>query len=443
MRFHILGAGSIGSLLAANLAELPNTTVRLMVRRKEHLKKLLALGDSSPRAPSSDSGGVGGLASVRIESQGLSRRTDGLEIELLASAEDKRLAQKSAYRLTNLGTSGASDRALDMTRQDPIETLIITTKANQTLPALRDIVPRLSSTSTVVLCQNGMGTLERILDRYWPDDDRASSASSVASSARDPYGGQAGTSGGRPSFVCATTSHGMWRKDDGVYVHAGRGDIKFGVVPNSAVLASLSSTTDAHSNPLINPRSLTIPSLSHLPPSLETLSLRNTVSALLSAADLRAQWLPLPTLQIAQLQKLCVNTSVNALTATMGVLNGALVGSPHARAVIESVAAECALVYAAHLAREEAPSLASYTFTVLFKTSANVSSTLADIISTSPILSPSLPSPSSPTRTEVDFMHGYVEALGRRYGIPTPVTSTLGTLVKLKEEMIRRVHKLN
>ena len=170
----------------------------------------------------------------------------------------------------------------------------------------------------------------------------------------------------------------------------------------------------------------------------------------------------------------------------MGVLNGALVGSPHARSIVTSVAAECALVFAAHLAREEgrwqpppmplaiksttssasashpstpcpsrsrapppappplpdshplsASSLRSYTFTVLFKTSENVSSTLADMISTSPVLSPSHPSPSSPTSTEIDFIHGYIEALGRRYSITTPVVSTLGTMVKLKEEMIR------
>ncbi|KAK4701110.1 hypothetical protein P7C70_g5133, partial [Phenoliferia sp. Uapishka_3] len=319
-----------------------------------------------------------------------------------------------------------------------------------------------------------MGTLERILEKYWPEDN-------TGFARVDAYGIQGRQGAGRPSFICATTSHGLWRKSDGHFVHAGRGTIQFGVVPNASVIRQLTIDPSPDSpyeidgnNPLLHPLSLTTPSLSHLPPSPITVSLRTTISALLSAPSLRAEWLPLPTFQIAQLQKLAVNTSVNALTAVLGVNNGALVGSPKAREIIESVAKECSEVFSAHLAREEgrwepppipAPesyepssavsrrhppppplpashplspsSLTSHTLLILFKTSSNTSSTLADLLATSPILSPHNPSPTDPTRTEIDYMHGYVEALGRRYSIPTPVTSLLGGMVLLKEEMIR------
>lgn len=400
---------------------------------------------------------------MRIEREGLSRRTDGLELELIGSDEDRRIANERNTLGPGLGGRfrAGEDRTGNLLRNDHIDALFITTKANQTIPALRSLVPRLSSNSTVVICQNGMGTLEGILDRYWPDD------TSGVPSVGDAYGVQ--RTGGRPSFICATTTHGMWRKGDGHYVHAGRGDIKFGVIPNGAVLSSLAATPspswgpDPALNPIINPRSLILPELSFLPSNTATHTFRETILALLRASDLRASWLPLPSLQIAQLQKLAVNISINALTAVLGVHNGALVGSPKASAIVHSVTTECALVFSAHLAREEgrweppplhslspassssflppplppshplsAPSLHSHTLSILFHTSQNVSSTLADLLATDPSISP-----SSPTRTETDFMHGYLGALGTRYGIPTPVAETLGTLIKLKEEVIR------
>lgn len=313
-----------------------------------------------------------------------------------------------------------------------------------------------------------------MLNRYWPDD---------VEGAPGLYG-----AGGRPSFICATTTHGVWRKGSNHFVHAGVGDIKFGIVPNSAVLSALSSIQapmwgDDSNNPILNPRSLTSPTLDHLPLTSATVSLRETVAALLES-DLRASWLPLPTLQVAQLQKLAVNTSVNCLTALLGVHNGALVGSRKARALVCSVTEECSAVFAAHIAREEgrwtppplgtteeldlldtaastssstqspapqsssssshppppplpeshplsANSLADYTLRVLFSTSTNLSSTLQDILSTEPS------SAFAPSRTEIDFINGYVVALGTRYRVHTPVVETLGRLVGLKEEMLR------
>lgn len=313
-----------------------------------------------------------------------------------------------------------------------------------------------------------MGVLEGLLDRYWPDD---------VEGAGGLYG-----AGGRPTFICATTTHGVWRKNHCHFVHAGMGDVKFGVVPNRAVLTSLASLPtpswgDSYNNPLLNARSLTLPTLEHLPLTPDTVSLHETVSALLQT-ELRASWLPLPTLQIAQLQKLAVNTSVNCLTGILGVNNGALVKSGKAKRIIRSVSAECALVFSAHIAREEgrweppalysdseddnmtsssffpssfplhssshpppptlpdshplsASSLADYTIRVCAATSNNLSSTLQDLLAVDHA------KPHAPSQTEIDYINGYVVALGRRYGLSTPVTDTLGNVVQLKEQMVR------
>ena len=451
-------------MIATNLARLPAAQVRLIVRRKA-LASTLLQGIPPDAAP---------LLSLSLERNGLIRKTDGFQLELTPTLDDQDLAIRSKA-FTTAGGGSQSESHGNLVRNDPIDTLIITTKAPATLPAIKSLLPRLSASSTIVICQNGMGVLEGLLDRYWPDDDSLQPGLGGSS-------GAYGAGGGRPSFVCATTTHGVYKKGRNHFVHAGMGDIKFGVVPNRAVIASLAATPNpswgnAYNNPLLNPRSLIEPTLSHIPLNSATNSLHSTLAALLQL-ELNTKWLPLPTLQITQLQKLALNASVNSLTAVMGVHNGALVGSKGAQAIISSIAKECSDVFGAHLAREagvwEPPPLPSFTTSaddadaayprspspphpsppplpvshplsaasltdntlrVIFRTSLNLSSTLQDILATpSP---PIAPSPMEATRTEVDFINGYVIALGRRYGIETPVTESMGLLVKLKEEMLR------
>ncbi|KAM0746587.1 hypothetical protein T439DRAFT_134694 [Meredithblackwellia eburnea MCA 4105] len=497
MRFHLLGAGSVGSFMAASLHNPPSTIVRLMVRRKDHLRMLLNSGEGyTPLTYDPQSARSAPSATIRIDREGIAKRSEGLEVELIPTEEDRaRSDDKDSHLNRDFQTP------IDSIRNDQIDVLFITTKANQTLESLRPIIPRLSSRSTIVLCQNGMGVLEHILDRFWPEDKTSGSAATTS------FGVSSGETRGRPSFICATNTHGIYRTTDAHFVHAGRGSISFGVVPNEAVRSSVVSDylSNASQNSILNPRSLSIPSLSHLPISPATQSLHYTIKTLQENAILRCEWLPLPAFQIVQLQKLCANTAINAITAILGVRNGASVNSPHARSIIQDVVEECSTVFAAHLSYEEgtwappphspptssveddrdylptrqqltsssraalssesspAPfpeehplspqSLFHYTTTIMFKTASNISSTLADLLrvtskadlskvtylhssprgSPSPSSTPNFP----PTATEVEYLHGFVQALGEQYGIATPLIRTLGNLVRLKEQMIR------
>ena len=90
-------------------------------------------------------------------------------MEITPSPQDKLEIGRNAMGGAST-SSGTSTKFPDLVRNDPIDTLFITTKAPQTLPALHALLPRLSSASTIVLCQNGMGVLEGLLDKYWPDD---------------------------------------------------------------------------------------------------------------------------------------------------------------------------------------------------------------------------------------------------------------------------------
>ncbi|GAA6035800.1 hypothetical protein JCM8097_005712 [Rhodosporidiobolus ruineniae] len=472
MRFHCLGVGSIGSLFATNLASLPSAQVRLILRRHDNAAQIL----NSSRARDTDDKTPYGT--LTVERNGIVRRITNLELELTR-------ASNAIHESTTLSSRTRPPVRIDprlWNRNDPIETLVVTTKAPQTLPAVQQLLPRLSSRSTIVLCHNGMGVLEGLLAKFWPED-----RSDLIEAEYERRGGAGGrgswnSTGGRPSFVCATTTHGAWRQSAGHFIHAGMGDVKFGVVPNRAVQSALSSYPSPSwpspsDNPILNPRSTVQPTLDHLPYTPATASLHTTVSSLLSCHDLHPIWLPLPRLQIAQLQKLAVNASVNSLTAVVGVNNGALVGSQKAKRVIAAVTAECSGVFAAHLAREEgrwsppseddvddvdhplspshfppplpnshplsASSLTDYTERVLIATSSNISSTLSDVLSASPSPSSSSSSSSSasalraPSRNEIEYINGYVSSLGRQYGVPTPTVDALGDLVLLKEEMAR------
>ncbi|KAK4055588.1 2-dehydropantoate 2-reductase (Ketopantoate reductase) (KPA reductase) (KPR) [Microbotryomycetes sp. JL201] len=469
MRVHCLGVGSIGSLVAASLASSANPPLVRLILRKKALAAALAevTPTSSPPGPSSSAT----LQSVPhvslvIERDGLARRTSGLEVELLPSPSD--LAEQT--RLLPDGSPGGSARAIKsstietarLLRNDPISTLIVTTKATSMIPAIQPLLSRLSSNSTIVLCHNGMGVLETLLERFWPTDDTAPGQTST-------YGNM----GGRPNFICALTTHGMWRKGANHFVHAGMGDFKFGVLPNraaQAVIAEAVGSAQARDNPVLNPKSVVKPTLEHIPVTNETMSLRQTINSLLSS-QLRATWLPFQTLQIAQLQKLAVNASLNGLTALMQVHNGALASSPRSRQLVSTIARECADVFAAHLAYEDGSwhpenphneraamlpdehvlshkSLTDYTMKVVRNSNRNVSSTLQDILSTTIDLdlldttsssnsSSILTKPSSFSRTEVEYIHGYIQTLANKYRVRVPTVSTIGQLVLLKEELIK------
>ncbi|GAA5847757.1 hypothetical protein JCM9279_005020 [Rhodotorula babjevae] len=487
MRFHCLGVGSIGSLLATNLANLPATQVRLILRRKALAQQLLNPSPTST-ALATDADGCP-TGSLTVERNGLARRTSNLEMELTRSPQDA--WDHDSVRVPS--PSGRHHARIDprlWNRQDMIQTLVISTKATSTLPALRHLLGRITSRSVIVLCQNGMGVLESLLEKYWPEDRSDALEGQGDAASRSRWG----SLGGRPSFVCATTTHGAWRKGPGHFVHAGLGDLKFGVLPNRAVLSSLAEYPtppwgEHADNPLLNPRSLVQPTLEHLPYTSATANLHTTLSSLLACHELQPSWLPLPALQVAQLQKLAVNASVNSLTAVAGVNNGALVGSQKAKRLIEAVCRECSDVFAAQLAVEEgtwsppaydpsasrrdddddsaphsppsppttashppppalspshplsAISLLDYTQRVLFKTAPNLSSTLSDLLSLDSgaphAFSLAHNAPSLPSRTEIEYINGYVVALGRKYGVRTDTVRALGELVLLKEEMAR------
>jgi 2-dehydropantoate 2-reductase len=114
--------------------------------------------------------------------------------------------------------------------------------------------------------------------------------------------------------------------------------------------------------------------------------------------------------------KLVVNAGINALTALLGVHNGALAAVPEARGLVGRAVAEAAAVAAARGTALPYADPLEHTLAVAAATGANRSSMLQDVLRGSP--------------TEIAAINGAVVREGRRLGIPTPVNELLTELVR-------------
>ena len=348
-------------------------------------------------------------------------------------------------------------------RASPIDSLIVTTKCDSTLSALEAIRHRIHPWSTIVLLQNGMGVLDTLFDTFFKDPDQ------------------------RPNFVLASTTHGCWRKGPLDVVHASAGTLHFGIVPSGRAGPSgfeaqrvpigqtiapapeivlpnknskakgwdqFSPDADASCDPI--QQDPTAPSkllsLANIPdlPSLRTL--RATVAALLSL-PLNVEWEPIRDFQLRSLRKLVINACINPLTALADCKNGDLFGNPAAMDAMWSVCLEAGMVLEAQVREHlsSSPSNAtksslsaedlillssetgepmlhpSLTPQALFQevqriarsTAANWSSMHADL-------------KSRRGSTEIDYINGYISALGRGYKIDTTANDLLTNLVRLK-----------
>ncbi|KAI8461825.1 ketopantoate reductase-like protein [Phakopsora pachyrhizi] len=366
MRIHCVGPGSIGSLVCFHLQRVTPVTFLLRTRQPQHRKNPTTL-------------------SIQLE--------------------------QSDHQLGITG--GITYQFLGRQQQEPIDSLLVTTKAHQVTNSIRPIRHRLSRNSTLVLLHNGLGVLEELVEELFPD----------------PLD--------RPSFVLATTSHGVHKvasspqrllDDDhnhqgdeheachGRFCHSGVGDLRFGVLPNLTVSDALrrlwarhypktesgvrSSDSDRSSegsepltehNPILNPASKLSPNLDdHLPYlSPATHSLHRTVASLLNprvCSQLNTRWLPLGELQTSALIKLAVNASVNPISALLETRNSSLRGQASFNSISRQVCQEASAVFAAQLGKPIGPhhplsahQLHGVVETILTATASNISSMCADM----------------------------------------------------------------
>ncbi len=160
-RIHILGVGSIGILVAHSLAGIPNPPpITLLVHRPEHLETWQRRRES-----------------ISLVIHGVPEERGGFGIELVGG-EGSGAATPAAAAAT---TENEADQ------NGVIHNLIVTVKSHLTVPALKPVAHRLRPESTVLFIQNGLGAVDNVNEKLFPDPET------------------------RPAYMQGVISHGVWR----------------------------------------------------------------------------------------------------------------------------------------------------------------------------------------------------------------------------------------
>ncbi|KAF8913142.1 ketopantoate reductase PanE/ApbA C terminal-domain-containing protein [Gymnopilus junonius] len=382
MHLHVLGLGPIGCLLAHSLRQVLPASHSLTLIHKSSKERSIFLQRGS----------------ITLERAGVSTPSSG----------------------------GFSHEVFQSHSRDPssdtaIDSVIVALKAQYTIEAIKHLAPRLSPNSTIVLLQNGMGIYEQLLSRVFRNPTK------------------------RPHFVLASNTHGAFAKYPYHVVHAGLGSINFGIAPDPGGKQYEVGLDDPEVEPQDRRLRLSDISLPSDKDFSKYRSLRETTAALLLAKSLNVAWVPFADLQLAMRRKLVVNAIINPLTSVMSCRNGDLFLHRPAVKILTQVCNEASAIYAAQMQSEvdswlqdlkrqhvdtqnipipafpenlTSKSLEEEVIRVAELTKGNISSMLQDVRRGRP--------------TEVEFINGYLENLGKEYGVETSAISMLRNLVELK-----------
>ena len=341
---HILGVGNIGLLFAHRLAESHGAD---MVNLLFHRHSLIQEWDEADRK-------------IELVSNGIPNAQKGYGFQFLGPQNDHDVS--------------------------PINSLIIATKATNAIAALKAVRPRLTSQTTVLFCQNGIGIMDE-LEVLFQD---------VA----PEY---------IPKFMVAIVSHGVFSTKPFRAVHAGNGTV---------IMGSTGTAPQA--------------------PTPSTVSLSDL---LCRTPALAAVHVPALQLVQAQLEKLVANAIINPLTVLFNCRNGQLFGnsqqvdidSHNSQDIIRGLAFKlmhllleeiCAVLQALPeaqriLKKEEIfsmPRMKEVVIGVADRTGRNISSMLQDI--------------RAKRTTEIDYINGYVVKKGAELGINCGVNERVVKAVK-------------
>lgn len=393
MHFHVLGVGSIGCLLAHNLRRtLPAIhSVGLIHKNIPDQVRFLEKG------------------SITIE-RGDNIETSANYFHEVYNEESRFAPLRQKIQVDVVGAAKPST--------GPIHSLFVTLKAHHTLPAIEKLSPRLTSNSTIVLMQNGMGLYEKLLTEVF----------------RNPTQ--------RPHFILSSNTHGAFASNFYHVVHAGVGSIDFGIAPDPQgrdFEASWYNETIPMHQRRLRLTDITTP---QDPNSERYKSLHTTVAAMLLLETLGTSWKPFTDIQLSMRRKLVVNAAINSLTALLDCRNGDLFEHEQAQELLTQICNEASEVYMAQMAAEtqawlnDLQSQGVDTATPSFPESLTSKSLQSEVLRTAAVTKRNISSTLQDIRrgrhTEIDFFNGHLVDIGREYGVDTPINSALANLVRLK-----------
>lgn len=387
-RIHILGAGNLGKFVAHALAGIPNRPpITLLVRRPG---SLISWQEQD--------------CSIQVTTDGIVESRRGYEVELVPMLGSSRKNERNEGLSQEVETVIAREPALegantvpahmdeldvdttaDMAQEPdtgPIYNLIVSVKAMETATAVQSVADRLTRNSTILFLQNGMGMVEEVNKKVFPDEET------------------------RPNYVVGVISHGVYPRGPFSIVHAGMGTTAIGLLPRKPGQLQTDGFT---------------PSAGYL---LRTMT-RTPVLVAVSFA-------PTDLLQM-QLEKLAVNAIINPLTVMFDCRNGELLYNASITRVMRLLLAEISLVIRSLPELQHVPNVktrfapdrleAQAVFTAA-RTAENLSSMQQDI--------------QAGRMTEIDYITGYVIRRGEELGIKCVTNYMLLHMVKGKSLKARK-----
>ncbi|KAJ7446501.1 ketopantoate reductase-like protein [Mycena galericulata] len=384
MRFHVLGLGPLGSLVAHHLRRAipPTHSVTLLYSRQRNVR----------RAP----------PAFHVETAGSITSSSGFVYESFEP---------------------------DSQSNDAIESLFVTTRAPATLHAIRRLFPRLSQNSTIVLVQNGLGVYDQLIQNVFRNPQQrphfvfASATHAMFFPSATKY------FGGRPTLLQPEV-----------------GDIEFSIVPDPSgrnfEAGFLDETVHASER---RPRLSDIATSEGDPMFQRYRSLRNTVAALLLAEPLNASWKSMAHVQLVLRRKLVVKSVIHPLTAIMGCRNGDLFSSPNAIRIAARICQEASNVYSAQIREETTawlagePEMGGLLGIARLPHALETESLTRECLRFSQIskgaVSEMLSALRHGRRTEIDYLNGYLIKLGKTYDVQMPANATMYNLVRMRSSV--------
>lgn len=398
-RIHILGVGSIGTLITHSLATLPNPPpMTLMLHRPELHTEFRRKGRA-----------------VRLTNKktDVSDEQIGFDVETLEKVRADDGSVRPYWKYTphteSDGPRNPRDEAEILPSDETfIHALICTTKGPATDYAMKSIAHRVDSSTTILFVQNGLGQIDD-LNRYVFTDPAT-----------------------RPTYMIGVISHGAYMMGDFHVSHAGYGTVAIGIhrdtdkfpLPPPNLLADSRNISEEE-------RRSMFPSEADL---YSNTSARYLLRTLTRCPTLVCAAYPYLDLFQLQLEKLVVNCVLNPITALLDVPNGAMLTIPRLTIVQRLLIAEIGVVLRALPELKGVPNVrARFSLTRLEhlfrtisdKTKLNSSSTREDL--------------RMVRATELEYINGYIVKRGEQLGIRCVLNFMIMELVQSKSWYNREV----
>lgn len=390
-RVHLLGTGSIGTLVAHSLMVLPNPPpVTLLLHRPELYEDFKA-GDRTVRL-------VNKNTDINDEQR-------GYDVDVIERDAERITWQHVPHLLSPSEGGGRKNRLNEAEKMESgevfIYTLIVTVKGPATVAALRSVQHRVDQRTTILLMQNGMGQIDALNRLVFTDPNT------------------------RPTYMLGVISHGCYMQGPFAIVHAGFGTVALGIYRDTDKYPLPPKGNDINTSTLSETdRKAMFPTDKDL---YSNLSSRYLLRTLTRSPVLACAAYPYLDLFQLQLEKLVSNCVLNPLTALLDVQNGAMLNNPHLTRVQRLLIAEISLVIRGLPELEGIPNarmrFSPARLETLFqgianKTAKNSSSMREDV--------------RKLVRTEVDYINGYIVNRGEEQGIKCVLNYMIMELVKAR-----------